>query len=240
MSTKRIWEVLAAALVAYALAASLAWGGTQATSSTTVATIITRAQQDINDASGNFFTSAESIRWINEAVEIIASQSRCLETSENATLLNGQMAYTISTSHYDIESVLYDSGLSTDPQRYSFLNKVDIRDLHLLSKEKGRPTYWWEWNDNLHVWPVPGSGQNATTVQAFMIEKPTAITSTSDTIPTPYYMDHLILLYMKARYYEKGERPATANYYRSLFEQRMAFYRGEVRQNLVEPKEDAQ
>lgn len=207
--------------------------GTQTNSSTAVSTFLTWAKSEINDDSGGFFTDAEAIRWINDAVYSIASQARCLEASENATIYTGQIVYSISTSHYDIETVLYDSGDAADPQRYTFLDKIDPKSAYTLNKEKGRPKYWWEWENTLNVWPAPGSDQNATTVQMFLIEKPGAISATTDEIPLPYYFDNAIRLYMRVKFYEKDEKPASANYYRGLFNNEVSLYRNEVRSKLV-------
>ncbi|MCK9357906.1 MAG: hypothetical protein M0R22_12290 [Dehalococcoidia bacterium] len=226
-------RLLLVLLLALSLTAQ-AFAGSQATSGTTVATVITRAQEDVNDASANFFDDDEGIRWADEAVTIIASQARCIEGTENATLRQGQMTYPLATSHYDIETVVYDSGVSTDPQRYTFLNKVDPKELYALSKEKGRPTYWWEWGGSINVWPVPGADQNATTIMVSLVEKPAAITATNDTLPTPYYFDPAIVSYMKSKYLEKDERATTAAYYRGLFYSAIEYYLQTIRKRLMQ------
>lgn len=215
---------------------SPAYAGTNATSGITVSDLLTRIKQELNDDSGNFFSDTEAMRWASEAVGIIASQARCLEISENATVLDGVVSYALSTSHYDVETVLYDNGDSGDVQRYVFLDKIDPKDLYDKAKAAGRPLYWWEWSNSIYLWPIPGSDQNGTTIQTFLIGKPSSFSATTDVIPTPYYFDPAILLYMKAKMHFKDEKYATAQDEYQLFKNELGLYRGEVRKNISNPK----
>jgi hypothetical protein len=223
--------ILAAILAA--LVAIPAWAGTQTTSSSTVADIIDRLEQDVNHETddGGFYSDAEAVEWINEAVQIALTYGRLMETSEDVTLANGTMSYSLTASHFDIESVLHDNGDSTDKHRYRFLSKVDPRlmtDSQKISAA-GRPQFWWQWDDGLYLWPVPGADEDGETVQVFLIEKPDALTATTDSIPTPYYLDSTILLYAKAKYHEKQEKETRGTYYRNLFYQELERYRVEIR-----------
>ena len=235
MRRRIVSAVLALALLALAPAAS--WAGTQATSNSTVADIVTKAQAIVNDSSSEFASSAEWMRWIDEAVKQVALIGRCLEGTANATVYSGQMSYSLGVDTLDIETVLYDDGVAgTD--RYTMLDKIDPKDLYAKSRgsSSGRPALWFQWGSAVNLWPVPGDDQNGTSITAFYVANPAALTSTTSAIPTPYYFDSAIALYAAAKFYEKDSREAKAVYYKNLFYQEVERFRNDIRKNLSTAK----
>jgi hypothetical protein len=193
------------------------YAGTQSTSGNTASDLISQFRQDVDDSGTNFVTDAEAVRWIDEAQKIIVSVTRCLEATENITLASGTQEYAITSGHFDIESVVYDTGDTGADYRYFTLEQVELKDLVKFPRELGRPLYFYEWNDKIGVWPVPGDDENGDTITLYLITKPTVIDEVTDSIQLPYYYESAILLYMKAKYHEKSRDEARSEYYRNLF-----------------------
>lgn len=209
--------------------ASPCLAGTQTTSGITAQTLIDRLRQDVNDSTTTLFTDAEAARWCDESVKIIASQARCMEGYSACTLTANTMTYSMSVSHYDIESAWYDSQSTSAPQRYFFLQKVDPAAIFNLPREGGRPAFWFEWAGYIGFWPVPGTAESGKDVTVYYVKKPTGVSGVSSAIETPFYFDPVILLYLKAKYAEKDQDEGRAAYYKGLFYQAIEKYKTDVR-----------
>jgi len=213
-----------AVLVAMFLVATaiVAYPATQR-NDTTSDTLYARLQKDVNDSGTTFFTEAEAYRWMDEAVQIIASYCRCVEQSTlDIVVTSGTKTYSISDmDHYDIEAVVYDYStnvVDSDDPRYYGLEQIDLQDIAKYPNERGRPLYWFEWGGEIGVWPVSSiSDSIPTTITVYLAGIPSTIDGTGDSISTPYYFNPTILLYLKAKYHEKNRDENRSSHYRDLF-----------------------
>uniref|UniRef100_A0A6M3IJL7 Uncharacterized protein n=1 Tax=viral metagenome TaxID=1070528 RepID=A0A6M3IJL7_9ZZZZ len=183
------------------LYSAIVFAGSNATSGLTAQTFIDRVRYDLNAeaTTDTFFSNTILLQWIDEALKIIASTTRCMESSETVTLTSNTISYSISTGHYDISHVIYDSGVTDSSTRFSILLRT-IPGIPIPEQQK-RPKFWWEWESKLNVFPVPNSEISGTTVIAYLVSTPTSISAASDSITTPAYFDAAILYYVKAKGY---------------------------------------
>lgn len=231
---KRTTLFILAGILAICFFASGAYAGTQVTSGATAATIIAKAKTDLNDASTTFVSDSELITWINEAAIDIVASARCLEYSASVTLAADTWAYSLTTASYDVESAMYDNEDTDDDFRFYALDRTDVKELYSKEmRKRGRPVQFFVWDDYFCVWPVPSSTETGANVYLMGLAMPTAITLTTNSIETPKQYDALYVVYIKAKYYEKDGKENRANYYRSMYYQRIAQIRMETSKKLV-------
>lgn len=172
-----------------------AYCGSQQVSSTLASTIITNARAYLNEdatESTLFWSDAELLVWLNEGIIDLISRSRCLETTEDVTLVSGQLEYTLSTAYIGITGAIYNDGTT-----YKALKMGDIRETGHAESDSG-PEFWYEWNGKVGIYPIADSDTAGDTVTFYMIERPTAITAAT-AIPIPAYYDHVLTIYIVAQ-----------------------------------------
>jgi len=198
----------------------------QTTSGITAQNIIDDVRQDINESTASYYDdTADMVYWINEAVHIIASSAGCIEVSEDIILSGGTMAYTLSTSHYDLKSFhLYDSGVVNSPERFSFIRKIQQNLLPDIPEQELRPKYCFEAKGQFCVWPVPGTDISGTTVTVYMSSIPTGVTGVTSQIETPEFFDPAIRNYVRSKAYFKDSREHRGAFFMSLFTSRLQEY----------------
>lgn len=208
---------------------SFVFAGSQATSGITAQTIVNRLTQDVNDSSGTLASSDEIVRWVDEATRKIVTESRCLEETEYITISSGEVAYSITTAHYDVSAVYLDAGVDVN-KRYTWLAKIDPKSLFDNPQGVGKPVKWFEWQSNLFLYPIPDATGN---VRVLMIKKPATVSSVSSAIETPFYFDEAILMWCCYKYFKKDAKDQKAAFYRAQFQQELAMYRAQIRKPLV-------
>uniref|UniRef100_A0A6M3IFN4 Uncharacterized protein n=1 Tax=viral metagenome TaxID=1070528 RepID=A0A6M3IFN4_9ZZZZ len=218
------------ALITLLALPSFGYCGSNVTSGVTVQIIIDRIRVDLSESSSNanpFWTDANFIQWVNEAVETIAIMTRSMEISEDVVMVDGTMSYTLSSSHYDVSHCIHDTGINGSPKRYSILARFSPT-VPVPPQDK-RPVLWWEWDNELFIFPCPDSSISGTTIVAYMVERPTIIGSATDTIPTPAGLDTAILFYVKAKGYFKERSEEKGKFYLALFNTYINDYRRDVK-----------
>ncbi len=208
----------------------------QTPSGVTAQAIIDDVRQDVNEATASFYSDDDDmVYWMNEAVQLIASSTGCIEVSEDVILSGGTIAYTLSTPHYDLKDFhLYDSGVVDSSERFSFMKKVPQNLLPEIPEQEPRPKYYFEAKGQFCVWPVPNSDISGTTVTVYMSSIPTGVTDTASPIETPEFFDSAIRDYVRSKASFKDRRNNRGNYFLSLFNSRMAEYLGRVKGSAVE------
>jgi hypothetical protein len=210
-------KILCSVILCLTLICGQVYAGSSTPSGLTAQDFITRIRVDMNASTAidAFFTDADLIQWVNEAVEAIVGLTQCMEASTTITLNSGSASYPITAAHYDISHCMYDSGVSNSPTRFSFLARF-TPGLPIPPQEE-RPKIWWEWESRLFIFPVPNDEISGTTIYAYYIPKHAAVNTSAIAIATPAYMDLAIVYYVraKAHYKEKAEEKAT--YYMKMF-----------------------
>lgn len=201
-----------------------AYAGSIDTSSSTAQTFIGIVRTDLNELTAAFWTDAELITWIDEAITEIVNQTRCLEaTVEDVTLASSDYDYTLSSSFLDVEMALYDSGDDSRGIQIYALDRTNLNDIgHVV--ETGRPKKYALWNDQIIVWPIPDSTISGTTIHVYYIPMPSGVTTSTSPIETPAYFDPAITDYVKAKAYLKDNRINLANTFMGYFNSRIQTY----------------
>ena len=194
-----------------------AYPASNTSSGLTANDFVSRVRVDMNSGTAidGFYTDAEFVQWINEAVETTVALTQCMETSENVVLVSGTMAYTISASHYDISYCIYDSGVENSPERFHMMIRF-VPGLSIPPQEE-RPKLWWEWEGKLNVWPVPNSDLSGTTVVAHLVSKHSGVTSTATAITTPAYLDPALVYYVRAKAHFKEKSEEKGKFYMMMY-----------------------
>jgi hypothetical protein len=187
---------------------SLAWAGSQGTSSTLASTIITNARYILREATAAMWTDAELLVWINEGVHDIVTATLCLQTDEQVTLATNTLAYSLSETYIDIAGAIYYDSTNTI---YKGLKPGNLMHVGNYGEEGGPPAFYVEWKDQILLYPLAGSTTSGEQVTVYLFDRPTAITATSDTIPTPAHYDHLLPLYVAARALQKDGHTGRAS-----------------------------
>lgn len=122
----------------------------------------------------------------------------------------------------NVSLVIHDSGTAGDKTRIFSLDMATGPIGH--EREQGRPKVYGVWDNNLLIWPIPGSNEAATSLYLFEVELPEAITASTDTIVTPIFFDDAIVNYVKAKACLKDDRETTGVFYMSLFDRAINEY----------------
>lgn len=216
---KRQWTRIAGVFFLLAiLCATPIYAGSQATSGVTAQVMIDTLRRDLVDPTGNpFFTDADFIKWMDQAVFEIVSRTKCLESGiSNVILIANTWSYAISGSFFDVDSVIYNSGDTTSATQVFTLDRIDVKAIG-HSKETGKPKFFCLWNDNLLIWPIPRTSEAGTTLTLYLATMPSGVTATTSPIETPTYFDNAILDFTKGQAYAKDSQPALSDYYLKRF-----------------------
>lgn len=215
------------ATVCVLVSIGIAYAGSVTTSNITAQTIINQVRRDLAEEnySSYFWSDTDYTQWIDQAVRLIVSKTKCLESSRVSQALTANTwVYSLSSySFTDIEAVLHDSGVTTDQTQVFALERVQIAGIG-HSKEKGKPKDYCLWNNELIIWPIPDSTQAGTTLYLYMSPKISGVTTTTSIIETPHYFDDSINWYVKAQAYYKDSKTATGDYFLRQFNAKLDEY----------------
>ena len=137
-------------LLALIMIATVVFAGSQQTSSTAASTIITNARYYINEAANVanlFWSDTELLVWVNQGTMNIVGRTRCLESSEEVTLLANTTEYAITGPYIDLVTVVFrdQNGVEKGLVRKNPQSVGHSRD--------NVPTWWYEWDGKLGVFP---------------------------------------------------------------------------------------
>lgn len=227
--------LIVAAFVFFVFLPLITKAGTVTTSDITAQTIIDRAKRNLNatyesGVTDPLYGDNEMIQWTDEAVREVVNLTRCLEEGPITFALT-QDTYRYDPSglsnFLDIAAILFDSGVtSTDrdaaPQIYTLdrVNKIDIGHNY----EKGRPKVYCIFNNQIEIWPIPGSAESGASVHVFIAALPSGVTATTSNIETPAYLDTALVYYVTALGFYKDANIQAGDKFMALFDQRVKEY----------------
>lgn len=217
-------------IVVLLLSTGVIFAGSQQVSSTIASTFITNARALFNEASTDIngvLNDAEMLVWLNDGMVDIAAQSHCLEATEAVTLTNSVIEYAITTTYIVIEAVTY-TNADGDVKG---LVKTNIRSLGegLLLTE---PNYWYEFAGKVGIYPAL-SAKTTEAATAYLITRPTAITSTG-AVTTPAVYDKALTYYITAHTLLKDKQVAAANNFFTLYQAEIDRYRIDFNEQIRE------
>jgi len=161
---------------------------------TTVSTLITRARRRLNETSTTFHSDEDLIAYADEAQNYIAGELRLLEGIDSQTIdasKENPEQYSYPSDCLAIRRITLDG---YDLFRTDFMEikeaEIDTNDL------TGNPTFWYEWNNIIYLYPIPGDGDDGETLKIFYYKKPSSITKSTDTLDIGTEFDSAVVCYM--------------------------------------------
>ena len=125
------------------------FAGSQATSSTAASTIITNVRFKLNETSEVFWEDDELLIYLNEGTKNIVGRTRCLEGTEDVTILQNTVEYALTGPYISISTVVYN-----DPNgvKKGLLRKNPQSIGHSRDQE---PSFWYDFNGKVGIFPAP-------------------------------------------------------------------------------------
>jgi len=209
---------------------SLAFAGSQQTSSTTASTLIAKARYILNEESAGRFVNTTLLSYLNDGIISIATTTRCLEGTTNVTLVSGTQEYSLSSIDYiDVETAMYDDG-SNPPKG---LRRIRPKDAAHQTASGREPTGYYVWNDKIGIDPEPTTTD---TVIVYYYKRPSAI-ALSGTNPLPAHYDELLVEYVVTQALRSDGKYAKASVHWATYRMELDRYRVDFNTPTKEPEE---
>jgi len=205
-------------LLSYTLS-SIAFAGSQQTSSTTAGTIITNVRSYLQESTADTWSDAELLVWLNDGQIDIAARSRCLEGTADISLVASTHEYSIVSNYIDIVRVVYTdaSGIEVG------LVPSEVGGLGHNIKNIGTPRYWYQWGGKVGVYPIPSS-VTTETITIYYTERPSDVAS-GDNIELPAHFDKALTLYVVGEALKKKFRYADSGSFKAEYLEELDRYR---------------
>jgi len=134
-------------ILACFLIVSVAFAGSQQTSSTLASTMITTVRYYLDEATADFWSDAELLVYLNQGIIEIVGMTKCIEGTESVTLLANTVEYSITGPYIDVTSVVYNDANG---------NKVGLTKKNPTAIGHSRdniPAWWYEWSGKVGIFP---------------------------------------------------------------------------------------
>lgn len=156
--------------------------------------IITRVQRSFGDESGAQITTADIIRWANDAQIDIVRKTEITNQHRETHAVSDDNTYLLPENFMYMARVTYDNRVL--PQRR--LQDLDLQSNAIDQTSSGTPSSYYVWDNVLHLYPTPslsGSGN----LDIWYVSHPATLVSTSDVPEIPVHMHEEIVRYCLAR-----------------------------------------
>lgn len=224
-------------LYIFSLVAPYVFSAGVSTSSKTVSDIQTDIRRQFNEYTSVFLDdTSDLLDWINYATYDIVSKTHCMEDSVSIIFTSGGTEYSWpsgASKYITIKSIIYDN---PDSSKLTSLLHADLQMLGNISNS-GEPKYWYDWNDNIGIYPTPDAARSGHTAYTYFVPRPDEYTDTASDIMTPAIYDNAIVNYciykalMKDRRYQEAER------YLAEYNNTLQQYRIDLVDKQKEPRE---
>jgi hypothetical protein len=187
----------------------------------TLANAITRVRDNITEATAAFWEDSMIEEWIKEGARIFSTVTLLVEDTEDLTLVQSQLKYTISDHSWigdciEIYAGIYDNGSNV----YKGLIKAHPRMLgHLDEFDPGPPKYITMHNRQIYIWPLPDSVVSSNTVSVLYSKESEDITEINDEYQS------FIIIYATAKAKERDRKFSEAASLMSQFYTMLNFER---------------
>lgn len=184
----------------------------------TVQEIFTRIQRSFGDESQAQITSADIIRWVNDAMREIANNNNLLQVKATSPTTVNVSAYTLPTGIARLHSVRF-RGLALESisleQADELIGSVDLTIAQGFPV--GMPTHYWIWAGQINLYPAPDTTA-ANDLTLYYTRQANAVTVVGDTPELPEQYHNRIVEYCMARAYELDENFFIASMKEQKFE----------------------
>lgn len=182
---------------------SVAFAGSNQTSTTLASTIITNARMYLNDTTATYFhTDAEMLVYLNNGTMDIVSRTHCLEAIESDTLVENQMTYTLTDDYIVVKAVIFND--------LKALRKGRIEDFGDIAGEASEPVYWTQWESKVLVYPIPDATAAGKSIDVYTIKRPASVAS-GVAVLVPAYYDKALTLFIVSQALKKDAKYAQSN-----------------------------
>jgi len=211
-----------AATVALLVAPALVLAGSVQTSSTTAQTIINDARVLIQETTADHWSDTDLLRYVNEGMVDIASQTLATQTTEDISLVADQIEYSITTNYITVEHVNY---VDADGN-WKGLDKghpSDVMKVGESDRRTPRPAFWYEWGGKLGIFPSLSS-VTTEAVKVYLVSRPAAILI-SASVTTPAIYDRALVRYVAAQALLDKRRFADSDHFMQEYQSELDRYR---------------
>lgn len=193
--------------------------GSQTASTTAGTTIIQHVRAKLVEATASFFEDTGFLVWINEGIHDIVAKTWCLAATEDVTLVDATLEYTLSTAYIVATAAIYDGAKALLPGSPTQVGHVP---------NVAEPVYWYEWNNKVGIYPIANATTATKTVTIYKVARPTALATTAANSPLPFFYDYPLELFVEARaLFEDGRKDdgvaRMQEYYASIQQYRKDF-----------------
>lgn len=180
----------------------------------------TQLRSLLNEPTENFWTDTQLDELIQLGVSDVCIKANCFETSEDVTLVSGQVLYDLASSDIIKPVACYYSDTSETPDDVWGLQEIHPRQInHLAHNTAGPPYYWYWYAEGLNVWPPPTASENSDTVTIFYSKLSETITDIPDEFQT------LAILWALSKAREKERKVAESQQIYSIYANSVIFHR---------------
>lgn len=177
---------------------------------TLVSTLITRGRRRLNETSTTFHADADLIAYADEAQNYIVEKIRPLEESSTTTIDTSQTnpeQYSLPSDFLALQRVTLDG---IDLFRTNF---QEIKEAEIDTTDTTGDTYaYFEWNNVLHLFPVPGAAEDGKTLKLYYYKKSGTIDASTDTLDIGTEYDDAVICYMAYLAFIKDKEFDMADY----------------------------
>ncbi len=154
------------------------------------------------DESGVQLDTTDILRWANAAQMEIVSNNKALKAKATLPAVIGQSTYSfpavkiqqIEALHYD--NVRLENVPFAEAERYIISNDPS-------QTEQGTPSFWYEWDGELTVWPKPDSTKTLTLYYTAYPDELTGDVNQLLSVPDKFY--NAVVDFILAKCYEMDE-----------------------------------
>lgn len=177
--------------------------------------VLTFARQQYNATSDSFFTDLELYTLVWAAQMDLAREAWVIERLYTTSTVASQQEYSYPTNTIAIKRITYD-GQKLMPISFREDDSLTLNNQSTVAT--GTPQYYAIWNETLYLRPIPSA---VGTLKIWSVNEPQEVSSTSTLeVPSRYHQD--LADYLLWRMAAKDQNVEAANFWRSLWDMRVA------------------
>lgn len=202
---------------------------------TTGANIISNVRYYLNESTASYWSDAELLVWINDGQMDIAARTQCLESTISVTLSAGVLEYSLNTTYIAVTAVQY-SPSNSSGENPNIMGLLRGHPRHVGKtgvEDRYQPMYWYDWDGYLGVYPMLSSATGVA-LTVFVVDDPTDLTLTSNTLSIPSMFEVALVKYVAAQAFYKAGQFGKAGRFMAEYYAEIDRYRQDY---VIRPKE---
>lgn len=187
--------------------------------------VIDRVNRQFGDESGVQVTTADLIRWINDAQRDIGQAQEIIETVATTSSVVAQAAYDVPVDIINLKRVTYKGKNVKNVSLQEYDQYITNNQDNPLNAESGDPEIFYRYANELTFYPVPDTA--ADDIKLYYSQYPEEVTAAGDELTLPIKYHNRIVEYCLQQAYELDENFEAASY-----------KEGQLSNSLTQMKED--